>query len=68
MGHNLVIDQGNSAAKVAIFRGPALVRSWRYEELTPRILTDIAADYDITKTAGFSSISRIDCRSLASVA
>lgn len=57
MGHNLVIDQGNSAAKVAIFRGPALVRSWRYEELTPRILTDIAADYDIT-AAIYCSVSR----------
>ena len=56
MGHNLVIDQGNSAAKVAIFRGPALVRSWRYEELTPRILTDIAADYDIT-AAIYCSVS-----------
>ena len=57
MGQNLVIDQGNSAAKVAIFRGPALVRSWRYEELTPRILTDIAADYDIT-AAIYCSVSR----------
>ena len=35
MGYNLVIDQGNSAAKLAVFQGDEFVKQWRYDVLDP---------------------------------
>lgn len=43
MLRNLVIDQGNSTAKVALFEGDSLVEQWRYEELRPETLRRLAA-------------------------
>lgn len=43
MSRNLVIDQGNSTAKVALFDGDSLVEQWRYEELRPDVLRHLAA-------------------------
>ncbi|MCM1331945.1 MAG: type III pantothenate kinase [Bacteroides sp.] len=47
MGYNLVIDQGNSAAKVALFDGKNLVEHWRTEKLEPADLEKIASSYHI---------------------
>ncbi len=41
MGYNLVIDQGNSAAKVALFEGESLVACSRYESLCADNLRDL---------------------------
>lgn len=45
MGYNLVIDQGNSAAKLAVFQGDEFVKQWRYDVLDPSRLEEIAALY-----------------------
>ncbi len=47
MNYNLVIDQGNSRAKVAIFNEMSLVKSWQFETLTPQSLLDAVAGFDI---------------------
>ena len=47
MGYNLVIDQGNSTAKVALFQGDRLVEHWRMEHLTPDALARLASSYSI---------------------
>lgn len=47
MGYNLVIDQGNSAAKVALFEGERLIEHWRVEKLLPADLEKIASSYSI---------------------
>lgn len=47
MGYNLVIDQGNSTAKVAMFQGDRLVEHWRMEHLTPDALARLASSYSI---------------------
>ena len=45
MGYNLVIDQGNSAAKVAVFRDKELVDHWRFETLTEADLRRVAHSF-----------------------
>lgn len=47
MSYNLVIDQGNSTAKVAVFEGDSLVEQWRCEELLPEVLRRVAASTPI---------------------
>ena len=47
MGYNLVIDQGNSAAKVAVFQGGNVVKQWRYDILEPSRLEEIVAAYPV---------------------
>ncbi len=47
MGYNLVIDQGNSTAKVAIFRGDELVDHWRYATLTEDVLRRVAHSFPV---------------------
>ncbi len=47
MGYNLVIDQGNSTAKVALFQGESIVEHWRTEKLEPADLDKIASSYNI---------------------
>lgn len=47
MGYNLVIDQGNSTAKVALFQGDRLVEHWRMEHLTPDALSRLTSSYVI---------------------
>lgn len=47
MSYNLVIDQGNSTAKVAVFEGDSLVEQWRCEELLPEVLRRVAASAPI---------------------
>lgn len=47
MGYNLVIDQGNSTAKVALFQCDRLVEHWRMEHLTPETLAGLASSYSI---------------------
>lgn len=47
MDYNLVIDQGNSRAKVAIFNEVSLVEAWQFESLTPQLLLDTVADFNI---------------------
>ncbi len=47
MAYNLVIDQGNSTAKVAVFEGDSLVEQWRCEELLPEVLRRVAASTPI---------------------
>ncbi len=47
MGYNLVIDQGNSTAKVALFQGDRLVEHWRMEHLTPEALAGLTSSYSI---------------------
>lgn len=47
MGYNLVIDQGNSAAKVAVFSDKELVDHWRYETLTESDLRRVAHSFAI---------------------
>lgn len=42
MGYNLVIDQGNSTAKVALFEGDTLIGHYRHERLLPAHLEKIA--------------------------
>lgn len=41
MGYNLVIDQGNSTAKVALFEGDTLIEHHRHEHLLPANLEEI---------------------------
>ena len=43
MSYNLVIDQGNSTAEVAVFEGDSRVERWRCEELLPEVLRRVAA-------------------------
>ena len=67
MGHNLVIDQGNSAAKVAIFRGPALEDivvtlrgiAPRVYELTSMLPLPIKIGYTTPTTLGRDRIAAI---------
>lgn len=47
MGYNIVIDQGNSTAKVALFEGDRLVEHHRHEQLLPAHLEEIAGDRHI---------------------
>ena len=47
MGYNLVIDQGNSTAKVALFEGDTLVDYQRHEHLLPGHLEEIVGDRHI---------------------
>lgn len=47
MGYNLIIDQGNSAAKVALFQGTTLVKTWRKERLEPGDLSQISSSYSV---------------------
>lgn len=46
MSHNLVIDQGNSTAKVDVFEGSRLVERFRHEHLAPRHLEELGQRYD----------------------
>ncbi len=48
MGYNLSIDQGNSAAKVALFDGHELIETWRCDNtLNANIIGDIIANREI---------------------
>lgn len=47
MAYNLVIDQGNSTAKVAVFEDDSLVEQWRCEELLPEVLRRVASSTPI---------------------
>lgn len=47
MDYNLVIDQGNSRAKVAIFNDVSLVKAWQFESLTPQSLLKAVSDFEI---------------------
>lgn len=57
MGLNLIIDQGNSSAKVAIFDASELVAHFRYEELTIEVLSTLFTDYNIS-SAIYSSVRK----------
>ncbi|MCM1503671.1 MAG: type III pantothenate kinase [Muribaculum sp.] len=56
MGYNLVIDQGNSAAKVAIFKGDEMVDHWRYDVLTDEVLRKVAHSFPVD-SAVYCSVS-----------
>ncbi len=56
MGYNLVIDQGNSAAKAAVFSGEELVDHWRFDTLTDDELRRIAHSFTI-ESAIYSSVA-----------
>lgn len=45
MSHNLVIDQGNSTAKVDVFEGSRLVEHFRHEHLAPHHLEELGQRY-----------------------
>lgn len=47
MAYNLVIDQGNSTAKIALFEEETLVEQWRCEELRPEDLHRVAASTQV---------------------
>ena len=47
MSYNLVIDQGNSTAKIAVFEGDSLVEQWRCEDLLPEVLRRVAVSAPI---------------------
>lgn len=47
MGYNLVIDQGNSAAKVDLFKGDEFVAHYRYDLLDSHHIEELAERYDI---------------------
>lgn len=47
MGYNLVIDQGNSAAKVAVFKGEELIDHWRFETLTEDALRRVGHSFPV---------------------
>lgn len=47
MGYNLVIDQGNSTAKVALFQENTLVKNWRKDKLELKDLADISSSYSV---------------------
>lgn len=47
MGYNLVIDQGNSTAKVAVFDGRQIVERRRYETLTEDVIRRLSSRYPI---------------------
>lgn len=47
MGYNLVIDQGNSTAKIALFEGDRIVEFHRHERLLPGHLDEIKGDRHI---------------------
>jgi type III pantothenate kinase len=47
MSYNLVIDQGNSTAKVAVFDGDNLVEQWRCEDLQPEALRRMVSSMSI---------------------
>ncbi len=59
MNLNLAIDQGNSAAKVALFDGTRLVESRRIESLSPEDVTNLLANYNV-KNAIYSSVKDKD--------
>lgn len=56
MGYNIVIDQGNSAAKIAIFDGETLIGHARHESLQRDHLLDLIAGRPID-AAIYSSVS-----------
>jgi type III pantothenate kinase len=58
MSYNLVIDQGNSTAKVAIFEGNSLVEHNRYETLCADDIDNIKSRYDISAAIYCSVVSR----------
>ena len=47
MSYNIAIDLGNSSSKVYLFDGNTLAESFRYSILTPELLEEIFARYDI---------------------
>lgn len=49
MGYNLVIDQGNSTAKVAVYPAGDTVAAeeWRFDTITPEAVREITERYDI---------------------
>lgn len=47
MGYNLVIDQGNSTAKVALFQGAKLVKKWRKDNLSVEGLSQMVGSMPI---------------------
>lgn len=47
MAYNLIIDQGNSRAKVAVFQQRELVEQWCFSPLTAADLTNVALRYPI---------------------
>ncbi len=47
MAYNLIIDQGNSRAKVAVFSGNELVKQWHFSHLTADDIDSIAKRYPI---------------------
>ena len=47
MSYNLVIDQGNSTAKISVFEGDSLVEQWRCEDLLPEVLRRVAVSAPI---------------------
>lgn len=57
MGYNLVIDQGNSTAKIALFEGDRIVEFHRHERLLPGHLDEIKGDRHID-AAIYCSVSR----------
>lgn len=47
MGYNLIIDQGNSAAKVDLYQGDDLVAHYRYDQLESRHIEELADRYAV---------------------
>ena len=47
MAYNLIIDQGNSRAKVAIFDKWQIVKQWQFNQLTTSDIDTITHSYPI---------------------
>ncbi len=59
MGYNLTIDQGNSAAKVALWHDDDMVNTMRYDVFDADVIEEIAKRYELGSVI-LSSVSIID--------
>lgn len=57
MAHNLVIDQGNSCAKVSVFHHQTMVGTWRYDSLTESALESVIREFGV-EAAIYCSVVR----------
>lgn len=61
---NIIIDRGNSCAKVALFDKKIIVKSWKTEDLTEQFLSEIINKYSLS--AGIiSSVGKTDSSVIA---